>query len=42
MKINKSFQNWLDSGCLHIEGIERMADWLYINFVGVLVAVNGG
>ena len=42
MKINKSFQSRLDNGYLHIEGIEMMADWLYINFVGVLVAVSGG
>ena len=42
MKINKSFQNWLDSGCLRIGGREKMTDWLYINFVGVLVAVDGG
>ena len=42
MKINKSFQNWLDSGCLHVGGKVKMAGWLYINFVGVLVAVDGG
>ena len=41
MRISNSFQSWLDNGCLHIGGIEMMADWLYINFVGVLVAVNG-